>query len=164
MAKQESLTEYYKLLVFVFLFGYAGTIWGGLTYYIGVPLGYMNFLKASSAQIGLVSALFWGGFAIPQILAAYLSESMRIKKRFIAWSLGLSSIGFLVAGLYIFATGAVNASLGIWVFLICFAWAAVVAGFYIPGLFRHGLQNRSLRPVWGSSSASFSPWNISVFS
>jgi MFS family permease len=135
MAKTEGLTEYYKLLVFVFLFGYAGTVWGGLTYYIGIPLGYMNWLKASSTQIGLVSALFWGGFAFPQIFAAYMSESKLIKKWFIAASLGLSCVGFLVAGVYIFATGASNAPLSTWIFLICFAWAALVAGFYIPPYF-----------------------------
>jgi MFS family permease len=130
-----SMKEYYKLLVFVFVFGLAGTIWGGLTYYIGIPLGFMNYLKASSLQIGLISALFWGGFAIPQIIAAYMSESKPIKKRFIAVSLSLSGIGFLVAGLYVFLTGAVNQSQTITVFIICFAWAALVAGFYIPAYF-----------------------------
>ena len=135
MAEREGYREYYKLLAFVFLFGYAGTIWGGLTYYIGVPMGLMNHLKANSAQIGLISALFWGGFAIPQIFAAYSSESLRIKKKYVAWSLGLSSMGFLAAGLYIFATGAANARLSIWIFILCFAWAAIVAGFYIPGYY-----------------------------
>ena len=135
MAEKESLKEYYKYLVFIFLFGIGGTVWGGMTYFIGIPVAYMNFYNASSTQIGLISTLFWAGFAFPQIIAAYKSESLIIKKRFIAVSLGLSSIGFLVLSIYILVTGAVNSSLSIWIFLVTFAWACIVAGFYIPANF-----------------------------
>ena len=81
MEKQESLKEYYKYLVFIFLFGVAGTVWGGMTYFVGIPVAYLTYLNASSTKIGLISTIFWAGFAIPQIIAAYKSESLPIKKK-----------------------------------------------------------------------------------
>ncbi|HUT63667.1 MAG TPA: MFS transporter [Anaerolineae bacterium] len=135
MANNESLKEYYKYDVFAFLLGFGGTVWGGMTYFLGIPVAFLAFLNASSFQIGLITAIFWAGFAFPQIWAAYASESMAIKKRFIAWVLLLSSLGFLAAGIYIAVTGAVNQSLSIWLFLILFAWACVLGGLYIPANF-----------------------------
>lgn len=135
MGQKENLKEYYKYLVFIFLFGFAGTVWGGITYFLGIPVAYLSFLKAGSTKIGLISTIFWAGFAIPQIIAAYKSESLQIKKRFVAYSLALSSIGFLAASMYIFVTGAVNPGLSTWMFLIPYGWACFVAGFYIPANF-----------------------------
>lgn len=135
MADNQSLREYYKYCVFAFIFGFGGTVWGGMTYFLGQPVAYLNFLKASSTQISAISAIFWAGFAFPQVWAAYKSESLTIKKNFIVWSIVLSSIGFLVAGVYILLTGAVNVSLSIWVFLLCFGWACVICGLYIPANF-----------------------------
>jgi len=135
MNQKESLKEYYKYLVFIFLFGIAGTVWGGMTYFVGIPVAYLTYLNASSTKIGLISTIFWAGFAIPQIIAAYKSESLPIKKRFIAYSLGLSSLGFLLAGIYILVTGAANTTLSIWIFLLLYAWACIAAGFYIPANF-----------------------------
>jgi len=135
MANKESLREYYKYDVFAYLLGFGGTVWGGMTYFLAIPVALLTFLDASSTQIGLISAIFWGGFALPQIWAAYASESMPIKKRFIAWSLIVSSFGFLAYGVYILVTGTSNASLSIWLFLLAFAWACVIAGFYIPANF-----------------------------
>ena len=135
MANNKSLREYYKYLVFVFFLGLGGTVWGGMTYFLNIPVLYLNFLKASSTQIGLISAIFWGGFAFPQIWAAYSSESRTIKKQYIAWALIISSLGFLVCGIYIVITGAVNQTLSIWLFLLLFAWACVFGGLYIPANF-----------------------------
>ena len=132
MANNESLKEYYKYDVFAFLLGFGGTVWGGMTYFLGIPVAYLAYLHASSLQIGSITAIFWLGFALFQVWAAYKSESIPIKKRFIAWSLILSSIGFLIIGLYIILTGAVNESLSIWIFLILFAWACIIGGMYIP--------------------------------
>ncbi len=42
-----SLREYQKLYVFAFIFGFGGSVWGGLTYYIGQPIAYLSFLNAS---------------------------------------------------------------------------------------------------------------------
>ena len=135
MAGNDGLKVYYKYLVFVFFFGFAGSVWGAMTYFIGIPVAYLNFLNASSTQIGLISAIFWGGFAISGVVAAYKSESLTIKKRYIALYLILSSLGFLIAGIYTLVTGTINTALSIWIFLVLFAWAAIVVNFYIPANF-----------------------------
>lgn len=135
MAQPQSLTEYYKNDVFAFLLGFGGSVWGGLTYYLGVPVALLTFLGASSTQIGLITAIFWAGFAFPQIWAGYKSEPLVIKKKYIAMSLSLSSLGFLVYGLYLFMNGAASGSFAIWFFLIAFAWACLLGGLYIPGNF-----------------------------
>lgn len=135
MAENQSLREYYKILAWVFLFGIGGSVWGGMTYYIGVPVGYLSYLKASSFQIGLITAIFWGGFAFPQIWAGYATESMQIKKKFIGWSLIISSLGFLAAGLYILMTGEGNPVLSSWMFILFYLWASMAAGLYIPAAF-----------------------------
>ena len=80
MANNQSLKEYYKYCVFAFIFGFGGSVWGGMTYFLGIPVAYLSFLKASPTQIGLITAIFWAGFAFPQVWAAYKSESLTIKK------------------------------------------------------------------------------------
>lgn len=135
MANKESLKEYYKYDVFAFLLGFGGSVWGGMTYYLGIPVALLAFLGASSFQIGLITAIFWVGFAIPQIWAGYQSEVLTIKKKYIGTVLILSSLGFLVYGLYLLMTNAANPSFAIWFFLVAFAWAAVLGGLYIPANF-----------------------------
>lgn len=135
MASTQSLKEYYKYNVFAFLFGFGGSVWGGMTYYIGIPIALLAFLGASSFQIGLVTAIFWIGFAFPQIWAGYKSEALTIKKKYIAWVILISSLGFLVYGLYLLMGGGANQSFAIWFFLLAFAWAVVVGGMYIPANF-----------------------------
>jgi MFS family permease len=135
MAGKQSLTEYYKNDVFAFLLGFGGSVWGGPTYYLGIPLLLLTFLGASATQIGLVTAIFWAGFAFPQIWAGYKSEPLPIKKNYIAMSLVLSSLGFLVYGIYLFMTGGANSPFAIWFFLLTFVWSCFFAGLYIPGNF-----------------------------
>ncbi|MFA6473072.1 MAG: MFS transporter [Candidatus Latescibacterota bacterium] len=135
MANKESLKEYYKYDVFAFLLGFGGSVWGGMTYYLGIPVALLAFLGASSFQIGLITAIFWVGFAIPQIWAGYQSEVLTIKKKYIGTVLILSSLGFLVYGFYLLMTSASNPSFAIWFFLLAFAWAAVLGGLYIPANF-----------------------------
>ncbi len=135
MAKIQSLTEYYKNDAFAFLLGFGGSVWGGLTYYLGIPVALLAFLGASSTQIGLITTIFWAGFAFPQIWAGYKSEPLIIKKKYIAMSLILSSLGFLVYGLYLFMNSAASGPFAIWFFLAAFAWACFLGGLYIPGNF-----------------------------
>jgi len=135
MANSDSLREYYKYVVFAFLLGFGGTVWGGMTYFMGIPVAYMKYLNASSTQVGLISAIFWAGFAFTQIWAAYSTEAKPIKKWYIGWCLILSSVGFLVSGIYIVLTGSVNQSLSITLFLLLFLWATAIGGLYIPANF-----------------------------
>ena len=138
MAQQQSLTEYYKNAVFAFFLGFGGSVWGGLTAYFLIPVLLLKFLHASSTQIGLITAIFWAGFAFPQIWAGYKSEPLVIKKKYIAMSLFLSSLGFLVYGIYLIMGGGAdpsNTSFAIWFFLLAYAWACFLGGLYIPGNF-----------------------------
>ena len=135
MANKQSLTEYYKNDVFAFLLGFGGSVWGGLTIYYAIPVLLLTFLGASSTQIGLITAIFWAGFAFPQIWAGYKSEPLVIKKKYIAMSLFLSSLGFLVYGIYLIMGGGINTSFAIWFFLLAFVWACFLGGLYIPGNF-----------------------------
>lgn len=133
MGVQPSLKEYYKYDFAAFLIGFGGSVWGGPTYFLGIPVVLLTFLNASSFQIGLVTAIFWAGFSFPQIWAAYQSECLLVKKRFIAAVLVLSSLGFLAYGLYILFTGLASYhSLNSWLFLLAFLWACSLAGLYIP--------------------------------
>ena len=118
MADNRSLKEYYKFDVFGFGNGLGGTVWGALTYYFGVPIAFLTFLKASSFQIGLVTAIFWAGFALPQVWAAYATETLTIKKKFMAKVLLLSNITWLIMGVYIFMTKAENVAVTAWLFLL----------------------------------------------
>ena len=131
----ENLREYYKYDVFAFLLGFGGTVRGGMTFFMAIPVAFLTFLNASSTQIGLITAIFWAGFAFPQLWGAYAWESKRIKKRYIAWSLILSGLGFLIIGIYIAVTGVVNESLSISLFLIFYLWACIAGGIYIPANF-----------------------------
>jgi MFS family permease len=135
MANGQSLKEYYKYDVFAFLFGFGGSIWGGMTYYLGIPVALLAFLGASSFQVGLITAIFWVGFAFPQIWAGYKSEVLPIKKKYIASVILISSLGFLVYGIYLVMAGSANPSFAIWFFLLAFAWAAILGGMYIPANF-----------------------------
>ena len=135
MNGRKSLESYYKFDVFAFFNGFGGSVWGGMTFFIGIPVAYLTFLNASSMQIGLITAIFWGGFAFPQVWAGYISESKPIKKNFMAKTLILSSLSWLILGLYVIFTKAADSGLSIWLFLILFAWACILAGMFIPGQF-----------------------------
>lgn len=135
MADNRSLKEYYKFDVFGFGNGLGGTVWGALTYYFGVPIAFLTFLKASSFQIGLVTAIFWAGFALPQVWAAYATETLTIKKKFMAKVLLLSNITWLIMGVYIFMTKAANTAVTAWLFLLLYVWACALIGAFIPGQF-----------------------------
>jgi MFS family permease len=135
MAPVRSLKEYYKFDVFGFFNGFGGSVWGGLTYYMAIPVAFLVYLEASAMQIGLVTAIFWAGFALPQIWAAYTNESQTIKKHFMAKVLLLSCLSWLVLGGYVFITGAVNQTLSIWLFLGLYLWACMLVGMFIPGQF-----------------------------
>ena len=135
MSNKQSLREYWKLNLFTVFFGFGGSVWGGLTFFIGIPVAFLTFLDASSMQIGLITAIFWACFAIPQIWAAYNSEAKLIKKYFLAVVWILSSITWLILGVFILITKASNKSLSIWLFLILFAWACSLTGMYWPAVF-----------------------------
>lgn len=133
MGEVKSLREYWKYNVIALLFGFGGSVWGGMTYYFSIPVAYLTFLDASKTQIGFITAIFWLGFALPQTWAAYASESRPIKKNFIAWAFFLSSLPWLACGIYILLTGVANTAFSIWLFLILYIFACLTVNLYIPG-------------------------------
>ena len=132
MGNPKSLKGFYLYTVFVFLNGFGGSVWGGFTYYIGIPVIYLTFLKASSFEIGLITAIFWGALAIPQFWAAYISENRAIKKYWIGGVIIASSFTWLILGLYILLTGATNQRLSIWLFIVLYTWACLIKAFDVP--------------------------------
>ena len=58
MAGNQSLKEYYKFDTFAFFNGFGGTVWGAMTYYMGIPIAFLAFTNATKMQIGLVTAIF----------------------------------------------------------------------------------------------------------
>jgi MFS family permease len=135
MVNITTLKEYYKYNIFSFFNGFGGTVWGGLTYYMAIPVAYLTYLNASSMQIGLITAIFWAGFALPQVWAAYISETQTIKKTFMAKVLILSSLSWLILGVYILLTKSANTGLSIWLFLLLFGWACTLTGMFMPANF-----------------------------
>ena len=135
MNQQKSLREYYKYDIFAFFNGFGGPTWGALTYYMSIPVAFLTFHHASKMQIGLITAIFWAGFAIPQVWAAYVSETKTIKKRFMVSVVILASFAWLIIGVYTLATGGANENLSIWLFLLLFAWSCSLTGMFMPANF-----------------------------
>ena len=135
MGDNRSLKEYYKYDVFSFLNGFGGPSWGGMTYFMGIPVAFFTFLKASSTQIGLVTAIFWAGFAFPQVWAAYASETLSFKKKFMAKVMMMAAFAWLIIGLFVLFSKAANENMTIWLFLILFAWSCSLAGMFMPPTF-----------------------------
>ncbi len=135
MGNNTNLKEFYKYNVFVFLSGFGGPTWGAFTYFFAIPVVYLTFLDASKMQIGLITAIFWAGFSVPQVWAAYASETKTIKKTFMAAVILLAGIAWIILGLYIMLTKSANTGLSIWMFLIFFAWSCSLTGMYMPANF-----------------------------
>ena len=132
MGNPKSLRGFYKYTVFAFFNGFGGSVWGGMTFYIGIPVLYLTYLNASSMQIGLITAIFWGALAIPQFWAAYISETKKIKKYWIGKVIITSSFTWLILGIYILITRASNQNLSIWLFLILYTLACLIKAFDVP--------------------------------
>ncbi len=135
MSNKESLKEFYKYNIFVFFLGFGGPTWGAFTIFFSIPVAYLTFLNASKMQIGLITAIYWAGFAIPQVWAAYATETKTIKVKFMAKVILLAGFAWLFLGLYILFTKGANAGLSIWLFLLLFAWSCILTGMYIPANF-----------------------------
>lgn len=135
MQNDGSMREYSKYSLFAVLFGFGGSVNGSMTYYLGIPAAYLAYLGASASQIGSLTAIMWAGFALPQLWAAYATESWKLKKRFMAAAIFLSSLTWLLTGTGILFIGALNPAVIIWLFLILYAWAVSWIGMFMPANF-----------------------------
>lgn len=135
MPNTASMNEYRKYTLFAFLFGFGGSVNGSMTYYLGIPAAYLAWLGASVTQIGSLAAILWAGFAIPQLLSAYATETRTIKKRFMAAAMALSGATWLIVGGNILLFGGRYPSFSIWLFLVMFACAVSWVGMFMPANF-----------------------------
>ena len=127
--------DFAKANMYSFISGFGGSVWGAFLAYYGPLMALLGFLGASAFYNGVVNALFWLGFILPQIPAAYFSERLRYKK----WAMGyiflLSATSMLLFGLLLYFTGGENKDFLLKAFLICYAFATIVAGAATPFAF-----------------------------
>ncbi|MCE5251633.1 MFS transporter [bacterium] len=135
MVSHGSMKEYFKYDIFAFMFGFGGSVNGSMTYYLGIPVAYLTYIGASVTQIGSLTAILWAGFSIPQLWAAYATETKPIKKRFMASAIILSGLTWLIIGMHILFFGGRMPVFSVWLFLILFAWAVSLVGMFMPANF-----------------------------
>jgi MFS family permease len=89
-------------------------------------------LGASAFYNGVVNALFWLGFILTQVPAAFISERFRYKK----WAMGflfmLCGVSLLVFGLLLMITGGSNLKLMLGAFIVCYGFTTIVSGASTP--------------------------------
>ena len=124
-----------KANVYQFLRGFGGPVWGSFAAYYGPLMALVGFLEAPSYYNGIVNAIFWLGFFLTQVPAAYYSERLQYKK----WAMGTI---FLLAGASMFAyglilrlTGGGNLTLMLYLFLLCYSIATIISGSATPLIF-----------------------------
>ncbi|MCE5250507.1 MFS transporter [bacterium] len=124
-----------KANIYNFLNGFGGPVWGAFAAYYGPLMALLGFLQASSFYNGVVNALFWLGFILTQVPAAYFSERLRIKK----WAMGIificSGLFLLVYCMVLMFTGGGNFTLMLVLFIICYAGTTITWGASAPLVF-----------------------------
>ena len=124
-----------KANIYTFFNGFGGPVWGAFAAYYSTLMALLGFLGASAFYNGVVNALFWLGFILTQVPAAYFSERLRYKK----WAMGIifilagsSMFGF---GMILVITGGENKSRMLGAFLICYAITTIISGSATPLIF-----------------------------
>ncbi|MBN1290422.1 MAG: MFS transporter [Candidatus Latescibacteria bacterium] len=124
-----------KANIYQFLRGVGGPVWGSGAAYYGPLMALLGFLGASEFYNGVVNALFWLGFILTQVPAAYYSERLRYKK----WAMGfifiLAGASMFVFGFTLFITGGTNLKLMLILFIICYGIATIISGSATPLIF-----------------------------
>ena len=124
-----------KANVYQFLRGIGCPVWGSFAAYYGPLMALLGFLGASEFYNGVVNALFWLGFILTQVPAAYYSERLRYKK----WAMGiiflLAGGSMFIFGLTLFITGGTNLKLMLILFIICYGIATIISGSATPLIF-----------------------------
>jgi len=127
--------NYAKANIYNFFNGFGGPVWGAFANYYGPLMALLGFLGASEFYNGVVNGLFWLGFILMQIPAAYYSERLRYKK----WAMGfiflLSGACMLAFGLLLLATGGGNHRLMLAFFIICYGLTTIISGTATPLIF-----------------------------
>ena len=124
-----------KANIYNFLNGFGGPVWGAFAAYYGPLMALLGFLGASSFYNGVVNALFWLGFILTQVPAAYYSERLRYKK----WAMGvifiLAGLSMFIFGMALFLTGGGNLKVMLGLFIICYGTTTIISGAATPLIF-----------------------------
>ncbi|MFA6473026.1 MAG: MFS transporter, partial [Candidatus Latescibacterota bacterium] len=137
MEQKQSSPEinFAKANIFNFFNGLGGPVWGAFLAYYGPLMALLGFLGASPFYNGVVNGLFWLGFILTQVPAAYYSERLPYKK----WAIGvifiLSGVSVLLFGLLLMITGGEHVKLLLAAFLFCYALTTIISGSCTPLIF-----------------------------
>ena len=115
--------------------GFGGPVWGAFGAYYGPLMALLGFLGASAFYNGVVNALFWLGFILTQIPAAYFSERMQYKKRAMGVIFILAGFPMFIFGIILLITGGGNVSFILGTFLVCYAFTTIISGSATPFIF-----------------------------
>ena len=124
-----------KANIYQFLRGFGGPVWGSFAIYYGPLMALVSALEAPTYYNGIVNAIFWIGFFLTQVPAAYYSERLQYKK----WAMGtiflLAGASMFAYGLILLLTGGGNKTLMLYLFLLCYSIATVISGSSTPLVF-----------------------------
>lgn len=127
--------NYAKANVYNFFNGFGGPVWGAFAAYYGPLMALLVSLGASAFYNGVVNALFWLGFILTQVPAAYYSERMRFKKKAMAVIFLIAGACMLLFGLLLLMTGGGNLKLMLGAFIVCYGLATIISGSATPLVF-----------------------------
>lgn len=124
-----------KANIYNFFNGVGGPVWGAFLAYYGPLMALLGFLGASAFYNGVVNGLFWLGFILTQVPAAYYSERLPYKK----WATGvifiLCGVSMLLFGILLMITGGGHVKLLLAAFLFCYALTTIISGSATPLIF-----------------------------
>lgn len=138
MAEQKSISpevNFAKANIYNFFNGFGGPVWGAFTAYYGPLMALLVALGASAFYNGVVNALFWLGFILTQVPAAFISERFRYKKWMMGFLFVLSGLSLLIFGMLLFFTGGSDLKLMLGAFIICYGFTTIVSGASTPFIF-----------------------------
>lgn len=127
--------NYAKANVYNFFNGFGGPVWGAFAAYYGPLMALLVCLGASAFYNGVVNALFWLGFILTQVPAAYYSERLRFKKKAMAVIFLFAGACMLLFGLLLLMTGGGNLKLMLGAFIVCYGLATIISGSATPLIF-----------------------------
>ncbi|MFC1509358.1 MFS transporter, partial [Candidatus Omnitrophota bacterium] len=115
-----------------FLIGIGGLPWGAFVAYFSVLTFFVISLGYGEFGIPLVNAIFWLGFALPQLPAAYFLEANPIKKNWFALLQLIGSLMFLVFGIFMIIVGDSNTFAIFLMFIVLYTLGCLATGGSTP--------------------------------
>ena len=115
-----------------FLIGIGGLPWGAFVAYFGVLTFFVTSLGYGGIGIPLVNAIFWLGFALPQLPAAYFLEANPIKKNWLALLQLIGSVMFLVFGIFMIIVGDSSTFAIFLMFIVFYSLGCLATGSSAP--------------------------------